>query len=155
MAKWAGYFGVSTSGYYAWRNRKEEAEDKKKTRCEEIKRIFEESGGTCGPERIAGVLRRNGEKASRPTVERYMAEMGLSSIHNRHRTRSLVSDSAVIPGNVYEPGTATRTWHLSGGNPTGQFANGLTGSFGTGVAKGNTNGNLQPYITCYMWKRTA
>lgn len=101
MAKWAGYFGVSTSGYYAWRNRKEEAEDKKKTRCEEVKRIFEESGGTYGPERIAGVLRRNGEKASRPTVERYMAEMGLSSIHNRHRTRSL-TDSRKARGEGYE-----------------------------------------------------
>lgn len=100
MAKWAEYFGVSTSGYYAWRNRKEEAAERRSARQEKIRRIFEESCGTYGPERVVGILRQHGEKASRIVVRRDMAEMGLSSIHNRHRSRSL-TDSRKARGDGY------------------------------------------------------
>jgi hypothetical protein len=60
--------------------------------------------------------------------------------------------------------TATATVKISGS--TGKSGNGNTGKAGTGntgkSGNGNTGkagtgdaGNLQPYITCYMWKRTA
>ena len=65
-----------------------------------IKSIFEESGGTYGPDRICGIIRKAGGKASYRKVSGYMAEMGLSSLHNRHRTRSL-TDSRKSRGEGY------------------------------------------------------
>jgi putative transposase len=65
-----------------------------------IKRIFGDSGGTYGPDRICGILRHDGHKASYRKVSAYMAEMGLQSIHNRHRTRSL-TDSRKARGDGY------------------------------------------------------
>jgi putative transposase len=61
------------------------------TRTKEIvKKIFSDSGGTYGPDRICGEMRKLGHRASYRKIAAYMAEMGLSSIHNRHkRTRSL------------------------------------------------------------------
>jgi putative transposase len=66
----------------------------------EIKRLYEESDGTYGPERICGLLRKAGQKASYGKVSRHMADMGLSSVHNRHRTRSL-TDSRKARGDGY------------------------------------------------------
>ena len=70
--------------------RKECREKEKETVKAKIKRVFDESGGSYGPDRVCGVLRRQGQRAGYPKISRYMAEMGLSSVHNRHkRTRSL------------------------------------------------------------------
>lgn len=66
----------------------------------EIKRIFRESDGTYGPERINGIIRKAGGKASYKKTSGYMAEMGLSSVHNRHRTRS-ITDSRKARGEGY------------------------------------------------------
>jgi len=65
-----------------------------------IKEIFEESGGTYGPGRVCGMLRNKGQKASYRKVGAYMAQMSLSSIHNRHKTRSL-TDSRKARGAGY------------------------------------------------------
>jgi putative transposase len=46
-----------------------------------IKKIFDESEGTYGPDRICGILRRRGEKASYRRVSGLMSEMGLKSVH--------------------------------------------------------------------------
>jgi len=100
VAKWVKFFQVSRSGYYAYVKRRSRREEEEKTRKAEIKRIFDESGGTYGPARINGVIRRNGGKASYRKTSRYMAEMGMQSIHNRHRTRSL-TDSRKARGAGY------------------------------------------------------
>ena len=100
MAKWALFFQVSRSGYYAYLERYERQAKAKAKIKELIKKIFDESGKTYGPDRICGVLRRIGCKASYRKISRLMAEMGLSSIHNRHRTRSL-TDSRKSRGSGY------------------------------------------------------
>jgi len=54
-----------------------------------ILRIFEESGGTYGPGRICGILRKRGQRCSYKKIADYMSELGLKSVHRRHKTRSL------------------------------------------------------------------
>jgi len=100
VAKWCDFFQVSRSGYYSFLARYESRETEKTKLKAEVKRIFDESGGTYGPDRICGILRKNGRKASYGKISGYMAEMGLSSIHNRHKTRSL-TDSRKARGNGY------------------------------------------------------
>ena len=100
VAKWAAFFQVSRSGYYTYVERRERREKEEQSMKAEIKRIFDESGGTYGPGRICGIIRKEGQKASYGKVSRYMAEMGLESIHNRHRTRSL-TDSRRARGEGY------------------------------------------------------
>jgi putative transposase len=101
VAKWAKYLQVSRSGYYDWLRNKETKAAKEKAYSDKIKEIFDESGGTYGPDRICGILRRQGNKASYGKVARLMAKMGLSSIHNRHRSRSL-TDSRKARDNNYK-----------------------------------------------------
>ena len=100
MTKWAAFFGVSRSGYYDFIERKERREKQEKELKARIKRIFDDSGGTYGSDRICGVLRRKGHKASYRKVSRHMAEMGLASLHRRHKTRSL-TDSRKARGDGY------------------------------------------------------
>lgn len=100
MAAWVRFFQVSRSGYYDYINNREEREQKKEVLKSAIKQIYDESGGTYGPDRICGVLRRSGLKASYRKVSGYMSAMGLSSIHNCHRTRSL-TDSRKARGEGY------------------------------------------------------
>jgi len=100
VAKWAAFLQVSRSGYYAFVGRHSGREEEKKAKKAEIKRIFSESGGTYGPERINGILRKNGRKASYKKTSQYMAEMNLHSVHNRHRARSL-TDSRKARGEGY------------------------------------------------------
>lgn len=91
VAKWAAFFQVSRSGYYSYMADRDHHRQEKKKLKDEIKKIFDESGGTYGPDRICGILRNKGFKISYRRASRYMAEMKLSSIHNRHRTRSLTN----------------------------------------------------------------
>jgi putative transposase len=100
VAKWARFFMVSNSGYYDYKKRRKRSESNESAYKERIKRIFDESGGTYGPDRVCGVLRRSGQKASYRKVSGYMAGMGLRSIHNRHRTRSM-TDSRKARGEGY------------------------------------------------------
>ena len=100
MAEWAKTLKASRSGYYDYIERRERREREKEEKKAQIKKIFTDSGGTYGPGRICGELRKRGEKASYERISRYMAEMGLSSIHNRHRSRSL-TDSRNARGAGY------------------------------------------------------
>ena len=100
VTRWALFFQVSRAGYYAYLERLEQRERDKAMFKAKIKRIFDDSDGTYGPDRICGILRRSGHKASYRKVSAQMAEMGLRSIHNRHRTRSL-TDSRKARGTGY------------------------------------------------------
>ena len=91
VARWVAFLQVSRSGYYAWLNRRSIRAEAEKTLKSRIRKLFEESGGTYGPGRICGILRRRGKRASYIKISRLMAEMGLNSIHNRNRTRSLTN----------------------------------------------------------------
>jgi putative transposase len=93
VAKWAAFFQVSRSGYYAHEERRETRRNHLESIKAEIKRIFDQSGGTYGPARICGILRKGGRKASYGKVSGYMSGMGLQSIHNRHKTRSLTDST--------------------------------------------------------------
>jgi len=70
---------------------REQRRDKETTLKDTVRKFFVESDGTYGPERICGILRKQGQKASYRKISRLMTLMGLCSIHNRHRTRSLTN----------------------------------------------------------------
>jgi putative transposase len=100
VAEWVKLLKASRSGYYAYMKRRERREQEKERIKATIKKIFDDSRGTYGPGRICGELRKKGEKASYMRISGYMAEMKLSSIHNRHKTRSL-TDSSKARGEGY------------------------------------------------------
>ncbi len=89
MAKWAAFFEVSTSGFYAWVQEKEYRKDREHRYANAVKKAFHSGEGVYGIDRVCGVMRRTGAKASYNKVARYMRAMGLNSIHNRRRQRSL------------------------------------------------------------------
>ena len=89
MVKWAKYLQISRSGYYEWLSKRKDYEAKQTAYSEKVEKIFNESGGTYGPDRICGVMRKQGNKASYKKVAGFMTEAGLSSIHNRHKSSSL------------------------------------------------------------------
>lgn len=78
-------FGVSKSGYYAWRNRKTSARERKdKVLMIHIKAIHKASRGTYGVPRIQAELRLgHGIRCSRKRVARLMREAGLQGISRR------------------------------------------------------------------------
>jgi len=91
IAKWAKILQVERSGYYAWESRREALEKREEHLKEAIRKEFEASRGTYGPDRIIVQLRKKGEKIGRKKYAEYMAELGLDSCHNKHRTRSLTN----------------------------------------------------------------
>jgi len=101
VAKWASFYQVSRSGYYAYVERREAREREKEGLKAEIKRLFEESEGTYGPDRICGVLRQTGCRASYSRVSRYMKGQGLQSIHNRNKKTRSLTDSRKARGDGY------------------------------------------------------
>lgn len=91
MAKWVSFLQVSRSGYYSYLKYHSARENKENSLKSRIKDLFDASSGSYGPTRVCGVLRRQGEKASYSKISRLMAQMGLFSIHNRYRSRSLTN----------------------------------------------------------------
>jgi len=111
VAKWVKFFKASRGGYYSFVKRRPIREKAEKVLKDEVKRIFKDSDGTYGPGRICGVLRRKGRKASYYKISGYMDDMGLSSIHNRHKTRSL-TDSRKARGKGYPNLVRGQEFHL-------------------------------------------
>jgi putative transposase len=68
-------FGVTRPGYYAWRQRPVSAHQRQdRVILEEIRVIFEHSGGTYGSPRVDQALNAQGRRISRRRVERLMRE---------------------------------------------------------------------------------
>lgn len=91
VVKWANLLKIEKSGYYAWLKMREALEEKETHLKKKIKEVFEESGGTYGPDRIVNELRKSGEHIGRKKCAEYMADMGLESCHNKTRSRSLTN----------------------------------------------------------------
>ena len=96
----ARHLDVSLSGYYSWKDRKEQRQKEVDEYKKMIKTIFQESNGTYGVDRICGELRKRGKIASYHRVKRFMDDMGLHSIHKRRRQRTL-TDSRRARGDEY------------------------------------------------------
>ena len=88
MARWASFLEVSTSGYYTWQQERESRRAREDDYCAQVQRVFEQSGGTYGADRVAGQLRKESLRASFRKVKRIMNERGLFSVHLRYQ-RSL------------------------------------------------------------------
>jgi hypothetical protein len=91
VARWAEKLQVSTSGYYYWQSGKEARAKRDEREKGLVRKIFKEGEGCYGADRIVGIIRRRGGHMGRTKASRYMTELGLSSIHNRRRSRSLTN----------------------------------------------------------------
>ena len=70
---------MSSSGFYAWRNRpasKREKEDR--VLKDKIRQIYQASRGTYGSPRIFAKLKQQGVAIGKKRVERLMRELGLA-----------------------------------------------------------------------------
>ena len=99
VVKWARFFEVSTSGYYTWLRERASRAQREQAYGDEVESIFRESRGTYGAERIGGVLRQRGRRASFSKVRRIMRERGLRSVHVK-KVRPL-TDSRRARGSGY------------------------------------------------------
>ena len=88
VVKWASFLEVSTSGYYAWQQERESRQARDNVYADQVQRVFDQSGGTYGADRVTGQLRKDGFSASFKKVKRIMNEHGLFSVHLRYQ-RSL------------------------------------------------------------------
>lgn len=82
---------VATSGYYAWRRRRQE--DRPDDLRDVIQHIYQESNGTYGSPRITAELRRQGHVVNRKRVMRLMRQCGLRGASPKAR-RIATTDSA-------------------------------------------------------------
>ena len=101
MAKWAKVLQVSASGYHEYLRGLERKTQTIQDYRMKIRELFDEGRRAYGAERICGLLRRDGYKASFNRVKALMEEMGLLSIHRRRRQRSL-TDSRKSRGDGYD-----------------------------------------------------
>jgi len=90
-AKWAKATGVSRSGYYTWRKERWHREAKQKAYVETVDRIFALGKGHYGAERVCGVIRREGGKASFGKVKSVMDEHNWISSHCKRRSQGITN----------------------------------------------------------------
>ena len=88
------------SGYYSYLRRKEAKNKIDQEYGEKIRTLFNKGRGTYGVDRICGLLRKNGFKASYERVKEIMKGLGLVSIHCKRCQKSL-TDSSKSRGDGY------------------------------------------------------
>jgi len=102
---------VSSSGYYAWRNREPNAHQQRDTwLAQQIKQVFETSRRTYGSNRVHQALRRADIRTSRKRVARLMQVQGLRSVRARKRRVSLTragNHAYIAPNRLHQDFTAT------------------------------------------------
>jgi putative transposase len=98
---WAKFLKVSRSGYSAWKKDRKKREAVQQANIERVRSIFRDGNGTYGAERICGILRKRGFKASFPKVRDIMEKEGLRSIHGRCRKQRALTDSRKSRGEGY------------------------------------------------------
>lgn len=85
---------VSRSGFYAWRERRPSARDRRRAEiADAVTEIFHEHRGIPGSRKVAVELLERELAACRNTVARIMREEGLESRAQRRRSRVLTTDS--------------------------------------------------------------
>ncbi|NLY36346.1 MAG: IS3 family transposase [Tissierellia bacterium] len=92
--RWAKALGVSTSGYYSWLQERDSRINRKDELRPFVIQVFKEGRGVYGAERICGILRSRGIRASFTVVSNVMKEEKLASRHMRRKQRSLTDSSA-------------------------------------------------------------
>jgi len=90
-AKWAKAIGVSSSGYYTWRKERSNRETRQKALVETVDRIFRKGIGHYGAERVCGLIRLEGGKASFRKVKGIMDEHNWISSHCKRRSRGITN----------------------------------------------------------------
>ena len=132
MTRLCALYGVTRAGYYAWQARGESARrTQDRALLEEIRELFEASGGTYGSPRIQQALQAGGHRISRRRVERLMREAGLRARAaqlypprprhqrffgqhpNRLWTASVTASDQVWVGDVTYLAVAGRWWYLA------------------------------------------
>jgi len=91
--KWARFLEVSRSAYSEWKKTHERREKDARAYTKMICRVFEESGGRYGVDRVCAELRKRGFTASFRKVRRSMNTHGLKSIHMKRKQRSLTNST--------------------------------------------------------------
>lgn len=86
-AKWAKALQVSCSGYYTWLKERSEREARHRALEETVRRIFKQGKGHYGVERVCGLIRLEGGKASFRKVKVIMDENNWISSHCKHKSR--------------------------------------------------------------------
>jgi putative transposase len=84
IVKMCRWLGVSTSGFYEWRDRPASATARRRERLAAlIQWIYDDSDGTYGHRRIHAALVRQGERCSPELVRAIMRELGLVACQPR------------------------------------------------------------------------
>ncbi|WP_280270142.1 IS3 family transposase [Nocardia wallacei] len=114
---------VSTSGYYAYVNRRAATvlTDRQQRRADletKIAAVHRESHGTYGSPRITGELRDRGERVCAKTVAKIMAQAGLEGISPRtFKVRTTVTDPAAASLRIWWPAASIRVVPTPSGRP--------------------------------------
>jgi putative transposase len=89
---------VSTSGYYAWRDREPSARDRRDGELsEQIRQFHERSEGTYGSPRILVDLQESGERVGRKRIARLMQAEGLEGVSRRKKSQTTKRDASSRP----------------------------------------------------------
>ena len=115
---------------------------------------------------FATVEQTGGEKTHTLTVDELAAHehSGTSSSTSKEGYTHPLGTSSVVPGRggtithtvqiETVDNTSSETYYIKGINPGGVTTT-ETQDYAVKAGGGASHNNLQPYITCYMWKRTA